>query len=33
MTIDKIKDVKLEYDVIRKSGTIFALSSGKTDKY
>ena len=34
MTInDKIKDEKLQYDIIREAAKISALSSGKIDKY
>ena len=30
---DKIKDEKLQYDINREEAKIFALSSGKIDKY
>ena len=34
MTIDdQIKDEKLKYDVNRKAAKIYALSSGKINKY
>ena len=34
MTIDnKIRDEKLQYDIIREAAKISALSSGKNDKY
>ena len=34
MTIDEnIKDEKLQNDIKRKAANIFALSSGKNDKY
>ena len=34
MTIeDQIKDEKLQYDINRAAAKIFALSSGKTNKY
>ena len=32
-TDDKIKDEKLQYDIIRKSAQISRLLSGKTDQY
>ena len=32
-TEDKIKDEKLQYDIIRETAKISALSSGKIDKY
>ena len=33
MTIDKIKDKKLQYNINSQAKKISALSSGKTDKY
>ena len=33
MTIDKIIDEKLKYDISREAAKISALSSGKIDKY
>ena len=34
MTIDdKIRDEKLEYDIKKETAKIYALSSGKIDKY
>ena len=30
---DKIRDEKLQYDINREEAKIFALSSGKIDKY
>ena len=33
MTIDKIRDEKLLYDINRTATKILALSSGKVDKY
>ena len=33
MTIDKIKDEKLQYDINREVAKILALSSGKIDKH
>ena len=33
MTIDKIRDEKLEYDIIRETLKISALPSGKIGKY
>ena len=32
-TDDKIRDEKLQYDIIREAAKISALSSGKIDKY
>ena len=33
MTIDKIRDEKLQYDINSEAAKISALTSGKTDKY
>ena len=33
MTINKIRDEKLQYDINRKSAKISALSSGNINKY
>ena len=33
ITVDKIRDEKLQYDINRKAAKISALSSGKIDKY
>ena len=33
MTIDKIRDEKLQYDINREPAKISTLSSGKIDKY
>ena len=33
MIDDKIRDEKLQYDIIREAANISALSSGKIDKY
>ena len=33
MTIDKIRDEKLLYNIFRQAAKVSALSSGKIDKY
>ena len=33
MTIDKVRDERLHYDINRESAKISALSSGNIDKY